>query len=181
MIRGNLTWASTIFTIACNVHSLAKSFRICRSRSGAELKMACSFHQVSSLWFCVWWWNNWSCECRYCLTEAMPSYHRTASSEFDPMVALTPMHRRTDLNALPRKVRRAMSNRLFHSRGRQPDGEHGNSSQHSRSRLEYIKNPRITQAGKDNAQSGPCEASLGEGTLQEVPHPQRVGPVTQIG
>lgn len=74
-----------------------------------------------------------------------------------------------------------MSDRLFHSRGRQPDGEHGNPSQPSRSRLEYIKNPRITQAGKDNAQSGPCEASLGEGTLQEVPHTQHVGPVTQIG
>src|SRR5262249_48226199 len=47
--------------------------------------------------------------------------------------------------------------------------------------FEHMKSTRCTQESKDNAQSRPREACLGEGTLKEVPHPQRVGPVTHIG
>ena len=47
--------------------------------------------------------------------------------------------------------------------------------------FEHMKSTRCTQESKDNAQSRPREACLGEGTLKEVPHPQRVGPVTHLG
>jgi len=36
-------------------------------------RVSCSLHPVSSLVFCVWWWNHCFFQCRYCLTGAMPS------------------------------------------------------------------------------------------------------------
>src|SRR5258708_2079495 len=106
---------------------------------------------------------------------------RIASSESDPMVALTSETRRSMLNALPRKLAGVMFYRLFHLQGCPPSGGHGNGSQPSRSWLEPLKSPGMQSRKQGQYASGPCKTGLGEGRLQEVPHPQHVGPVTQIG
>src|SRR5258707_825898 len=106
---------------------------------------------------------------------------RIASSESDPMVALTSETRRSMLNALPRKLAGVMFYRLLHLQGCPPDGGHGNGSQPSRSWLEPLKSLGMQSRKQGQYASGPFKTGLGEGRLQEVPHPQHVGPVTQIG
>src|SRR5258707_15830448 len=96
-----------------------------------------------------------------CSRNTCSARRRIASSESDPMVALTSETRRSMLNALPRKLAGVMFYRLFHLQGCPPSGGHGNGSQPSGPWLEPLKSPGVALINQGQYASGPCKNGLG--------------------